>query len=85
MVPANPHRLFCCARELVFLTALGSGGLSIGDEKVECLRSTVTQRSEGGMRESGYDFQQAWTADDFPRLIVVTLRHRVRNPVGTPS
>ena len=29
----------------------------------------------GGMRESGYDFQRAWTGDDFPRVIAVTLQH----------
>ena len=32
-------------------------------------------RESGGMRESGYDFQQTWTADDFPRVIAVTLQH----------
>ena len=32
-------------------------------------------REAGGMRESGYEFQQAWTADDFPRVIAVTLQH----------
>ncbi len=32
-------------------------------------------RESGGMRESGYDFQQAWTGDDFPRLIAVTIQH----------
>ena len=29
----------------------------------------------GGMRESGYDFQRAWTGDDFPRVIAVRLQH----------
>ena len=29
----------------------------------------------GGMRESGHDFQRAWTGDDFPRVIAVTLQH----------
>ncbi|MYN64127.1 MAG: hypothetical protein F4X11_03735 [Acidobacteria bacterium] len=32
-------------------------------------------RESGGMRESGYDFQRAWTGDDFPRLIAVTIQH----------
>jgi hypothetical protein len=32
-------------------------------------------RESGGLRESGYDFQRAWTADDFPRVIAVTLQH----------
>ena len=32
-------------------------------------------RESGGMRESGYDFQQTWTANDFPRVIAVTLQH----------
>ena len=32
-------------------------------------------RESGGMRESGYDFQQTWTADEFPRVIAVTLQH----------
>ena len=32
-------------------------------------------RDAGGMRESGYDFQRAWTGDDFPRVIAVTLQH----------
>ncbi len=32
-------------------------------------------RESGGMRESGYDFQRAWTSDDFPRLIAVTIQH----------
>ena len=32
-------------------------------------------REAGGMRESGYDFQRAWTADDFPRVIAVTIQH----------
>ena len=32
-------------------------------------------REAGGMRESGYDFQRAWTADDFPRMIAVTIQH----------
>ena len=29
----------------------------------------------GGMRESGYDFQRAWTGDEFPRVIAVRLQH----------
>ena len=33
------------------------------------------RRAAGGMRESGYDFQRAWTGDDFPRVIAVTLQH----------
>ena len=32
-------------------------------------------RESGGMRESGYDFQRAWTGDDFPRVIAVTIQH----------
>ena len=32
-------------------------------------------RESGGMRESGYDFQRAWTDDDFPRMIAVTIQH----------
>ena len=32
-------------------------------------------RESGGMRESGYDFQRAWTGDDFPRMIAVTIQH----------
>ena len=32
-------------------------------------------RDAGGMRESGYEFQQAWTGDDFPRVIAVTIQH----------
>ena len=32
-------------------------------------------REAGGMRESGYDFQRAWTGDDFPRVIAVTMQH----------
>ena len=32
-------------------------------------------REAGGMRESGYDFQRAWTGDDFPRVIAVTIQH----------
>ena len=32
-------------------------------------------RESGGMRESGYDFQRAWTGDDFPGLIAVTIKH----------
>ena len=32
-------------------------------------------RDAGGMRESGYDFQRAWTGDDFPRVIAVTIQH----------
>ena len=32
-------------------------------------------REAGGRRESGYDFQRAWTGDGFPRLIAVTLQH----------
>ena len=32
-------------------------------------------RESGGMRESGYDFQRAWTGGDFPRLIAVTIQH----------
>ena len=32
-------------------------------------------RESGGLRESGYDFQRAWTGDDFPRLIAVTIQH----------
>ena len=32
-------------------------------------------RESGGMRESGYDFQRAWTGDDYPRMIAVTIQH----------
>ncbi len=32
-------------------------------------------RDAGGMRESGYDFQRAWTGDGFPRVIAVTIQH----------
>lgn len=32
-------------------------------------------RDAGGLRESGYDFQRAWTGDGFPRVIAVTLQH----------
>ena len=32
-------------------------------------------RDSGGMRESGYDFQRAWTGDDFPRVLAVTIQH----------
>ncbi len=32
-------------------------------------------RESGGMRESGYDFQRAWTGDDFPRMIAVAIQH----------
>ena len=32
-------------------------------------------RDAGGRRESGYDFQRAWTGDDFPRVIAVTIQH----------
>ena len=32
-------------------------------------------RESGGLRESGYEFQRAWTGADFPRMIAVTIQH----------
>ena len=33
------------------------------------------RREAGGMRETGYEFAQAWMGEDFPRVIAVTLQH----------
>ena len=33
------------------------------------------RREAGGMRESGYEFAQAWMGDDFPRVVAVILQH----------
>ena len=49
-----------------FTTEPPSGGLQLFAQMM---------RESGGMRESGYDFQRAWTGDDFPRLIAVTIQH----------
>ena len=33
------------------------------------------RREAGGMRESGYEFAQAWMGDHFPRVVAIILQH----------
>ncbi len=33
------------------------------------------RREAGGVRETGWEFAQAWMGDDFPRVVAVTLQH----------
>ena len=40
----------------------------------EALFSQMREEA-GGMRETGYEFAQAWMGEDFPRVVAVTLQH----------
>ena len=44
------------------------------DETAADLFQDMRERA-GGRRESGYEFYQSWSSDDFPRMIAVTFQH----------